>query len=137
MVVEAGVKTMNHLLLRSQVEIDQHIAAENNVHTGHGRHGGILGKIQPGEPDLGFNFGHDLQLSAFEAEIFFAQRSFDIADAIFTIASRLSGGDRALIQIRGHHLERPPFQAGFALLQQDDGEGVGFFTGRAARAPDA
>jgi hypothetical protein len=46
-------KMLNHAPLRSQVEIDKHVAAKNYVHAFHERHAGVVGKIQAAEADVG------------------------------------------------------------------------------------
>src|SRR5579871_151027 len=55
-------EVLDHPLLRSEAEVDQHIAAEDHIETSHRGHRRVLGEIQTAEIDVGANRGANLQL---------------------------------------------------------------------------
>ncbi len=56
------IEVLNHAAFGNQIEVNEHVAAEDDVKALHERHAGVIGEIQPTEGDTAANGGVDLQL---------------------------------------------------------------------------
>ncbi len=59
--LETGEEMLDDLALGGEVEIDEHVAAEDEVHALHEDHLGVVAEIEAGEGDEGADFVLDLQ----------------------------------------------------------------------------
>src|ERR1700680_4763221 len=59
--IKIGEKIVDHLRLRGGVKIDQHVAAENQIHTLHEKHLGVVLQVQTAERDQLLHLGAHFQ----------------------------------------------------------------------------
>ena len=131
------VEVLDHAPLGGQVEIDQNVAAEDNVETLHEGHAGVVGEIQAAEGDVRADRGLDLELFSGGSEIFLAVKRSQMASAVAAIDRVLGMSQRMLIEVGSEDLDGPVLEAALRFFQQQHAEGVGFFSGGTAGAPDA
>ena len=139
--IAVGKKVVIEMLddapLRGKIEVNQDIAAEDDVHAFHESHGRILGQVQAAEFDVLANLGLDLHTFPGGREIFLAIVSRQIASAVAAIDGSVGVSQGALVNVGGEDFKGPAFEAALHLLEQQHAEGVRFFAGGASRAPDA
>src|SRR5579863_835200 len=99
-IVEVGKKVVDYFRLRDTVEIDQNIAAENQVHALHEKHFGILLQVQAAERNQLFYLRENLQFSLVDdREIFPFVVVRGIAQGVVAINARLGGFDGTVVQV--------------------------------------
>jgi len=111
------IKMLNHAPFRGEVEIDEYIAAEDDVQTLHENHAGVIGKVQAAK---GYAVAHkllDLQLIGRGREIFLTVIGGQVPCAIAAIDCVLCVGKRALVEIRGEDFNRPVLEFALRLFQ--------------------
>src|SRR5271169_3757793 len=67
---EVVIEVLDHAAFGRQIEIDENVAAEDNVQVLHEGHARIVGQVQTVKGDAGAGGGLDLELFAHGGEIF-------------------------------------------------------------------
>src|ERR1700752_218636 len=93
------VEVLNDASLRSQIKIDQHVAAKDDIHTLHERHAGIVGQIEPAEADVGAAHRIHLELLSLWNKVFLPIGGGEIARAVIAVDGGFGVGQRALVEI--------------------------------------
>src|SRR5271155_1618076 len=131
--VEVAEKVVNHPRLRGPVKINQHVAAENEVHALHEEHLGIVLQIQTTERDQLFYLGAHLQPLLIDGqEIFAFEMVGGRAQRVVPVDARFGGFHGPVIEVGGNNLYRPAFEQKFTFLEHVHGQGIGLFAGGAA-----
>src|ERR1700675_1892924 len=100
--IKIGEKIVDHFGFRGGVKIDQHIAAENQIHTLHEKHPGVVLQVQTAERD---------QLFLIDGRKVFLPVEFaGVAQRVIAVDAGLGSFDGAVIQIGGENLDCPAFQ---------------------------
>src|ERR1039458_9331187 len=132
------IKMLHYATLRSQVEVDQHIAAENDVHPFLEQHLGVVTEVDAVKADLRFEQVVGLELLVANIfEVFPAQQVVGTAQGILSVNSGACRFQRIIVQIGGENLEGPTGKQLVFFFEQKHGQRVGLFSGRAAGAPEA
>src|ERR1700740_2825259 len=135
---QIGEKMLHHFALRSQIEIDQHIAAENNVDTLLENHLAVIAEIKAIKTDLRFEQVVSLQfLVAHVIEIFSAEYCIGVAQRVLAVDPRARRFQRIVIKVGGKNLELPSSQQFGFLFQKKHGESMRLLACRTSRAPEA
>ena len=108
---------LNHTPLGSQIEIDQHVAAEDNIEALHERHASVVGKIQAAEGYSAANRWLDLQLLLGGSEVFLAVIRSQIAGAITAVDCIPGVRQGTFIQVGGEDLDGPVLETAVHLLR--------------------
>src|SRR5258706_9167417 len=109
--IEAAEKMVNHLRLRSAIKIDQHIAAEDQVHALHEKHPGVVLQIQAAESDYLFHLREHLQFLLIDGREIFASKIIrGRAQSVIAIDAGLGGFHGVIVEIGGNNLNCPAFQ---------------------------
>src|SRR5262249_15621058 len=101
------VEVLDHLFLGGQIEIDQDIAAEDDVHSLHESHAGIVRQIQPAETNAGANGLLNLQLISGCGKVLLTKMHWQIPRAVVAVDGVFGVCERALVQIGGKYFDRP------------------------------
>ena len=91
---------LNDSALRSQIKIDQHVAAEDDVYALHEKHAGIIGKIEAAEADAVPSQLLYLQLIPGGGEIFLPIVEREVARTVAAVGGFFGLGQRVFIQVR-------------------------------------
>src|SRR5579872_2044409 len=94
---EGAVEMLHYSLFGGAVEIDQNIAAKNQVDVLRQQHARVIQKIEPAKDHIGFDLGLYLQLVAIDREIFVSELRLKIAGAVVAVTAGFGVGDGALI----------------------------------------
>src|SRR5258708_12291605 len=106
--IKIGEKIVDHLRLRGGVEIDQHIAAENQIYTLHEKHPGVVLQVETAERDQLFHLGVYLQFLLIDGrEVFLLIKIAGVAQRVIAVDAALGGFDAAVIQISSDNLHPP------------------------------
>src|ERR1700675_469517 len=109
--IEIGEKIVDHFGFRGGVKIDQHIAAENQIHALHEKHLGVVLQVQTAEGDQLFHLWAYLQfLLIYGRKVFLPVEIAGVAQRVIAVDAGLGGFDGAVIQIGGENLDCPAFQ---------------------------
>src|SRR6267378_238690 len=109
--IKTAEKIVDHLRLRGGVKIDQHIAAENQIHALHEKHLGVVLQVQTAEGDQLFHLWAYLQfLLIDDRKVFLPVEIAGVAQRIIAVDAGLGGFDGTVIEISGDNLHRPAFQ---------------------------
>src|SRR6266851_5074606 len=130
-------EVLNDAALGSEIEIDQHVAAKDDIHALHECHARIVGEIEPGEADVGASQRIYLELVALRNKVSLPVSRREVAHTVVAVDAGFGMRERALIDIRGKNFNGPVFERTGRLLQLQHTQGVRFFSRGAARAPDA
>src|SRR5580692_3837820 len=107
-IVEVGKKVVDHFRLRDAVEIDQNVAAQNQVHALHEKHFRIVLQVQAAERDQLFYLRENLQFFLVDdREIFPFVVVGGISERVVAINARLSGFDGMVVQVGRQNFHRP------------------------------
>jgi len=90
---QSARELLNHARLRGNVEINQHVTADNDVHRLHGRHLRIVEEVQPVEPDDRFQLRGDCEFVASTGKVFVQEIRLGIAETVLAIDSGMGGRD--------------------------------------------
>src|ERR1700676_389845 len=100
--IKIAEKIVDHLRLGDGVKIDQHIAAENQIHALHEKHLGVVLQVQTAERDQLFHLGAHLQFLLIDGGKVFSPVEFaGVAQRIISVDAGLGGFDGTVIQIGG------------------------------------
>ncbi len=89
---QIGIKMLHHAALRCQVEVDQHIAAENDVHPFLEQHFAVVAEVDALKTDLRFQQIVGLEFFfASVPEVFPAQRVAGLAQGILSVNAGACG----------------------------------------------
>ncbi len=132
--VEAVVEDGKQVLLRARKQIDEEVAAGDQIHARERR---IVQHVLNGEHD-----GVAQRLLRPEVAVLLHEEALEAVGAdvrrdAFRIASRAGGLDRDRVEIRREDLELEVLAELLERLEQDDGERVRLLARRAAGDPDA
>src|SRR5207302_6029799 len=105
------VEVLNDSPLRGQIKIDEHIAAEDDVHALHERHPRIVGQVQAAEAHVPLHHRLHSQLLALGREIFLPVIGAQIAGAVAPVQTVLGVRQGALVQVGSQNLKCPISQA--------------------------
>src|SRR5208282_5908856 len=94
------VKVLDHTSLGCAVEIDQDVAAEDQVEVLQQNHVGVIEEVDAAEFDIGFELCVDLQTVATSNKIFLPKIFREISSAVFTVKTLFGMGHGTLVQIR-------------------------------------
>src|ERR1700675_3282094 len=109
--IKIGEKIVDHFGVRGGVKIDHHIAAENQIHTLHEKHPGVVLQVQTAERDQLFHLWAYLQLFLIDGRKVFLPVEFaGVAQRVIAVDAGLGSFDGAVIQIGGENLDCPAFQ---------------------------
>ncbi len=128
------VEQRHHRLLQAVVEIDQEVAAGEEIHPGEGR---VLHEAVAGEADQVADLGRDGEALGMGQDVAFPQGGGDVRQRRGRVG-RLPGDlEHALVDVGGEDLHRrrhvhPPGGVG-----EQHGDAVGLLAARTARNPDA
>lgn len=131
------VVVLNHVAFGEDIEIDQDVTAEDDVHTFHEGHASVVEQVDPAEGNAGFHLIAHLELIFEGLEVFLAKVGRQVAGAVVAIDTLLAVGQGPFVKIGGQDLEGPVFHQVGSFLQQDHAQGVWLFAGRAAGTPDS
>src|SRR5215475_210093 len=134
---QIGVEVLDDLLFRDRVEIDQHVTAQNDVHSLYEQHAGVIEQVEPGEGHNRLYLGFDPQLVSMNDEILVAVKRLKVTGAVVAIIPCFGVGDGAFIQVSGNDLDAPFFKLRCLLFHQNHCKGVGFFSGGTAGTPNS
>lgn len=109
---------LNHAPLGSQIEVDQHVATEDDVHTLHECHASVVRQIEPAEADVGTSRGMHLELIALPKKVLAAVCWGQIARAVVAVHGLFGMGKRTLVEIGGEKFDGPVFEQAVDFLQQ-------------------
>src|SRR5581483_2350189 len=130
------VKPPQDAPLRCGVEVDQHVAAEDEINVLDGR-GNVVEQVQAAEGDAGPDRLTDTQFLAHGLKVFLAVVTVDVAQAVLAVLTLPRGFECVLIDVGANDFEGPAFEQPRLLLQQQHGQGVRLLAGRTSRAPHA
>src|SRR5580704_6707147 len=125
----------DYALFGWNIEVDQDIAAEDQVYVFQRGHAGIIQHIDAIEIDSGFDFGIDEQALRSRGEIFLLEVRSEISSAVIAIDTLFGMSDGAFIQVGRKNFEGPSIEFPTHFFQQDHAQRVRFFAGGAPRAP--
>src|ERR1700730_18856011 len=109
--IKIAEKIVDHLRLRGGVKIDQHIAAENQVHTLHEKHPGVVLQVQTAEGNQLFYLGAYLQCLLIDGrKVFLPVEIAGVAQRVIAVDAGLGSFDGTIIQIGGENLHCPALQ---------------------------
>ena len=111
------VEVLNHPPFGNQIEINEHVAAENDVEALHESHASVVGKIQTAEGDAAANRRLNLQLFCGRGEIFLAVIRSQIASAVGAVNRVLGVRQGAFVEIGGEDLDGPILETAVELLR--------------------
>jgi hypothetical protein len=135
---QIGEEMLHHSALRSQIEINQHIAAENNIDTLLENHLAVVTEIQTIKTDLRFEQVVSLQfLVAHVIEVFAAEYCIGIAQRILAVDACACRFQRIVIKVGGKDIEGPSCKQFGFFFQKKDGESMRLLARRTSRAPEA
>src|SRR5580693_1492717 len=135
--LKAGEKVLDDAALGGDVEIDEDIAAEDEIHALHEEHLAVVVEIEAGEVDAAAHFVVDAEFFVFGGrEIFALVEIAGVAQGVAAVDAVPGGFDGAVVEIGGLDFEGPAFEEFFALFEQEHREGVGFLAGGTAGTPD-
>ena len=130
--VQRIVESAAHLLLQFTVEIDEHVAAGNQVDAREWR---ILEEIvQREQHHVAQILAHAVAVALADEEAAQALLAHIVLDRR-RIAALASDGQRACIEIGAEYLDRRTQIAPAALLHEQHGERIGLLAGRTSRHP--
>src|SRR3981081_324859 len=90
--IKIGEKLVDHLRFRDGIEINQHIAAENQIHALHEKHFGIVLQVQTAERDQLFHLGAHLQFLLIDSrKVFSPVELAGVAQRVIAVDAGLGG----------------------------------------------
>src|SRR5437899_64998 len=135
---QTGIKMLHDAALRSQVEVNQDIAAENNVEPFLEQHLAVVAEVDAVKVDLRFEQIVGLKpLVANVFEVFPAQGAAGITQGILSVNAGACGFERIIVQVGGENVPGPTGKQLVFFFEQQHGQRVSLFSGRAAGAPEA
>ncbi|MGA9475077.1 MAG: hypothetical protein WBV36_21600, partial [Terriglobales bacterium] len=134
---QAAVEVFHGRFLGGGIEINEDVAAENDVEALHEKDPGLILKIQAIEFDVGANFVANSEEIALLRKVFVAQLRGCVTQSVFRVQTFAAFYERIIIQIRGHDFESPALEFLSDLFAHEQRKGIGFFSRGAARAPHA
>src|SRR5439155_13462016 len=93
------------------IEINQYVAAHDQIDALHERHAGIVEQVQSLETDARLHFRIDLQQLTAGREIFLPEILREISSAVVSVYPLLGLRDRTFIQVRSGDLKRPTLES--------------------------
>jgi hypothetical protein len=110
---------LNDAFLGRNIEIDQHVAAKDQIHALHERHLGVVAEIEAGEVDAGADLVFDLKFVAVGGgEVFPPVEVGGVAQRVGAVDAGLGGFDGTIIEVGCGDLEGPTLEELLALLQR-------------------
>ena len=134
LVLQGQVENRKQILLQHVLEINQQVAAGNEIQLAKGR---ILEYIMLGEHDCTANVGIDDVFIALAGEILAETGQGNLLNDIVPVNAAARNGNGILVQISGKQLQFPANAQLLHHLCEDNGDGIGFLTCGAAGDPDA
>ena len=98
----------DHARFRHAVKIDQHVAAEDQVHSLHEEHFGVVLEIEAIERDELLYFGAYLELSTIRrSEVFSLEVICRVPKGVVSVNPYLACLHGTVVQVRGYDFELP------------------------------
>src|SRR5271165_2587976 len=131
--IEVAEKVLDYSLFRRAVEVDEHVAAEDDVDSLHEDNLGIVPQVQAAERDQLLDLIADPELLVVHRHKILSFVIFrGKTQSIVPVDAGLGSLQGAIVEVRGQDLKLPAFEKTFALLKQVDRQGVGFLPGGAS-----
>src|SRR5262249_36537579 len=137
MLQKVVIEMLNHASFRQRVEIDQHVATQDEVHALHEQYDGIFQQVEPAEIDNRLQLRLHSELAPVEQEVLTTKNGLNIAGAVVVVDSRLGVRERAFIQVRGQNFGGPTVEVRLLLLKYDHGQRICLFSSRTPGTPNA
>ena len=87
------------MAFRQNVEVNQHVAAENYIYTLHERHAGVIEEVEARERNAASQSGRNPQLIVSGIEIFLPVVGREIARAVVPVNAVLAVSERSFVQV--------------------------------------
>src|SRR5579872_3988474 len=113
-VIQVVEEVIDDFRLRRSIEVDQNVAAEDQIHSLHEEHFGIVLEIEPADDDELLDFRPHLQPLLIERnEVFALEVVGGTPQRVIAVDAGLGGFHRAVIQIGGQNFDGPALQQTF------------------------
>src|SRR4051794_30778208 len=112
------VEVLDDHSLRFQIEVDQDVAAENNIHAFHENHSSRIEQVQATEGDQRLYLGLHLQALVDAGKIFLPKIRVEVTRAVLAVQSSAGVFQRKLIQVGGLNIELKILERSLLFLQQ-------------------
>ena len=128
------VEERDHALLQDRSQVDEHVAAGDEIEMGEGR---ILGDVLPGEHAALADPPPHLEVMVGLFEVAAQALGADVGGDALGIDAGTGTVDGGLAQVRGEDLDGNLGRLLLQVLVEEDGHGVGLLSGGTAGDPDA
>src|SRR5579871_5376762 len=104
------IEMLDDAALGGEIEINEDVAAEDDVDVFHEDHAGIVGKVEAAEGNQTANRGQHLQLVFTGLKIFFAKVRIKVTSAVTAVNALLGMGQGTFVEVGGQDFQDPAFQ---------------------------